>query len=263
MGASGGFDEAAAIAEFRAARGRGEHFPRAWFDRLSLDQAYRIQLGLIARRAAEEGEGARQVGWKVGLTAKPIQQQFGFHEPVFGCLLAEGRIDSGHVFPPGSLVAPGFETELCLVLGAPLSGPVDAAAARAAIAAVHPALEIIETRGDFTAQIAVAIADNAQQKAFVLGPGVPFDAAATRLDRVEARVAVNGAEVARGRGEAVLGDPVNSLVWLSGKLAQYGRALRAGDYVMSGSFVRQFPLAGGDRVEAVFEGIGAVRAAMG
>jgi 2-keto-4-pentenoate hydratase len=63
---------------------------------LSLDDAYRIQLALIARR------GAGRVGWKVGLTAQAIQQQFGVHEPVFGCLLADGRIESGHVFVPMS-----------------------------------------------------------------------------------------------------------------------------------------------------------------
>ena len=63
-----------AVEEFWAARGRGEHFPASYFDRLSLDEAYRIQLALIERRCAE---GERQIGWKVGLTSKAIQQQFG------------------------------------------------------------------------------------------------------------------------------------------------------------------------------------------
>jgi 2-keto-4-pentenoate hydratase len=54
---------AAAVDEFAAARARGEYFPLAWFDRLSLDDAYRLQLALIGRR------GAQRVGWKVGLTS--------------------------------------------------------------------------------------------------------------------------------------------------------------------------------------------------
>ena len=70
---------------------------------LSLDQAYRIQLGLVARRCSA---GERQLGWKVGLTAEPIQQQFGFHEPVFGCVLDSKP--SGHVFGPDDLINPGF-----------------------------------------------------------------------------------------------------------------------------------------------------------
>jgi 2-keto-4-pentenoate hydratase len=71
-------------------------------------------------------------------------------------------------------------------------------------------------------------------------------------------VSINGVEVATGRGDAVLGHPFNSIVWLAGKLAEFGERLRAGDYIMSGSFTRQFPLNRGDRVECAFAGIGTV-----
>ncbi|MBV8118721.1 MAG: hypothetical protein JO081_02130, partial [Alphaproteobacteria bacterium] len=131
------FDEEAAIDSFWRARQRGDYFPVAWFDRLSLDQAYRIQLGLVARRYRDAGE--RQIGWKVGLTAEPIQQQFGFHEPVFGCVL--DRKPSGHVFGPDELINPGFENELCFKVDRPLAGEIALAEARGAIELVYPALE--------------------------------------------------------------------------------------------------------------------------
>ena len=249
------FDEQAAIDEFWAARTRGEYFPTQWFDRLTLDEAYRIQLGMIARRIAA---GERQIGWKVGLTAEPIQQQFGFHEPVFGCILDSKP--SGHVFGRDELIRPGFESELCLRVGQTLSGEVDMATVRRAIDAVYPALEIIETRGDFTAQIALAMADNAQQKTVVLGDPVPLGALA--LDAVAATVQINGETVATGRGDAVLGNPLNSVIWLARKLQQFGRAIQPGEIIMSGSFTRQFPIAPGDRVQVEFIGVGAVQAAM-
>jgi 2-keto-4-pentenoate hydratase len=250
---------AAAAAEFDAARARGEHFPAAWADRLSLDDAYRI---LLARVAGWRSAGTRRIGWKVGLTAAAIQQQFGVHEPVFGCLLAEGKRASGASFRHAELIAPGFENELCLILGRDLSPTVTRDEVAGAIASVHPAFEIIETRGDFTRQLALAIADNAQQHAFVIGDGVP-PATLPELGAVSVRVAINGAEAATGRGEAVLGHPYNSVVWLAAKLAQFGEAVRAGDYVMSGSFTRQFPLARGDRISADFAGIGLVTASFG
>ncbi|MSO77147.1 MAG: 2-keto-4-pentenoate hydratase [Alphaproteobacteria bacterium] len=250
------FDAAAAIDEFWQARSRGEYFPRAWFDRLSLDQAYRIQLGLIDRRVAR---GERQIGWKVGLTAKPIQEQFGFHEPVFGCILES--VASGTPLKASALIQPGFESELCLRMGATLAGRISMTAARAAVAGVHPALEIIETRGDLSAQIAVAMADNAQQKTVVLGDAVPL--ADKRLDQVACRVDMNGATVVEGTGAAVLGDPLNSVVWLAGKLAEFGRSIRAGDIIMTGSFVRQFPLTGGDQVRVEFAGVGVVETRVG
>lgn len=245
------FDATAVVEEFWQARTRREYFPRAWFDRLTLDEAYQVQLGLIDRRVAA---GESHIGWKVGLTAKPIQEQFGFHEPVFGCILES--VPSGTTLRSADLIAPGFESELCLRMGQGLPGTVAMAQARAAVDGVHPALEIIETRGDLSAQIALAMADNAQQKTVVLGEPVPL--ADKRLDEIVCRVEQNGKTVAEGTGAAVLGDPLNSVVWLAGKLAQFGRAIRAGDIIMTGSFVRQFPLAAGDAVRVAFAGVGNV-----
>ena len=168
---------------------------------LTLDEAYRIQLALIDRRVAA---GERQIGWKVGLTAKPIQEQFGFHEPVFACILETQP--SGHVFGATELINPGFETELCVRLGRGLEGPVSPEQVRAAVDVIHPSFEIIETRGDLVKQIALALADNGQQRSVVVGTPVQL-APTMELDQVEARVQLNGNEVATGLGSAVLGNP--------------------------------------------------------
>lgn len=242
------------IEAFWQARQQGVYFPPAYFGKLTIDQAYAIQLGLIDRRVAA---GERQIGWKVGLTASAIQQQFGFHEPVFGCVLDSKP--SGHVFAPGDLIAPGFENELCMRLRIDLAGTVSLDQARAAIDAVYPSLEIIETRGPFTEEIALALADNAQQKTVILAAPAPLP---PDLTVIEARVSINGETVATGTGDAVLGNPLNSIVWLSAKLGAHGRALKAGDIVMTGSFTRQFPIVAGDRIETVFSGLGPVRTAM-
>jgi len=250
-----GREFAATVAEFEAARQRGEYFPKAWFDRLSLDDAYRLQLALIRRR------GTQRVGWKVGLTSTAIQQQFRVHEPVFGCLLADGKLESGHAFRRGELIEPGFENELCIVMGRDLIPGATREDIAASIARIHPAFEIIETRGDLTSQLALALADNAQQKAFVLGPPIERQKV-PELDRAVVSVRINGAGVATADGSAVLGHPYNSLAWLAQKLAQFGEGVRAGDYIMSGSFTRQFPLKQGDRIEATFAGIGTVTASV-
>jgi len=240
-----------AVEDFWTARARGEFFPQAYVDRLTLDEAYRIQLALIDRRVAA---GERQLGWKVGLTAKAIQQQFGFHEPVFACILETQP--SGHAFGATELIHPGFETELCVRLGRGLEGSVSLEQVRAAVDVIYPSFEIIETRGDMK-QIALAMADNGQQRSVVVGAPVRL-ALTTALDQVEARVQLNGNEVATGLGSAVLGNPLNSIQWLAEKLGQHGRQLRPGDIVMTGSFVRQFPLQAGDIAVAEFSGIGRV-----
>ncbi|MBV9433057.1 MAG: fumarylacetoacetate hydrolase family protein [Hyphomicrobiales bacterium] len=249
-----------AVDEFEAARERGEYFPNAWADRLSIDDAYRIQLGLIRRRCAKTRQ--RRIGWKVGLTARAIQQQFGFDEPVFGCLLERGKVESGHRFTYADLIRPGFENELCVELSRDVSPGASFADVASAVSAIHPALEIIETRGDFVGQIALALADNAQQFAFVLGPPVRV-AKAGELSKRVAHVRLNDVEIDEGRGDAVLGHPFNSVSWLATKLAEFGEKLRAGEFIMTGSFTRQFPISAGDRVETEFEGIGKVSTSFG
>ena len=129
-----------------------------------MDDAYRIQLALIDRRV---GAGERHIGWKVGLTAKAIQEQFSFHEPLFACILETQP--TGHVFGATELIHPGFETELCVRLGRGLEGKVTVEQVRAAVDVIHPSFEIIETRGDPVNQMELVVADNGQQRSVVIG----------------------------------------------------------------------------------------------
>jgi 2-keto-4-pentenoate hydratase len=64
----------------------GIDYPAELRGKLSFDDAYLIQLGLLARY---EQAGDEQVGWKVGLTAKAMQAQIGIPEPVFPRLLQQ------------------------------------------------------------------------------------------------------------------------------------------------------------------------------
>jgi 2-keto-4-pentenoate hydratase len=235
---------------------QGQHHPAAWRGRLSMADAYRVQLGVLDRLVAG---GERHAGWKVGLTARAMQEQQGVFEPVLGFLLESGHRESGVTLRFDDLIRPGFENELCITMGHSLRGPgVTPEAARAAIAEVAPALEIVERRGDFTGDLPLALADNAQQKAFVTGPARilgSLDLATVTVD-----VSVNGGHQERAAGAAVLDDPVASIAWLANKLAELGRSLDKGVRVMSGSFTRQYLIARGDRVEARFEPLGAVTA---
>jgi 2-keto-4-pentenoate hydratase len=108
------------------------------------------------------------------------------------------------------LIKPGFETELCMRFAHPLQGAVTPQQVMDALEGIHSSFEIIETRGDLTRHIALALADNAQQHSVILGPLMRPDAS-MRLDQVVARVMLNGNEIVVGTGEAVLGNPLNSL----------------------------------------------------
>ncbi|HEX2501669.1 MAG TPA: fumarylacetoacetate hydrolase family protein [Methylomirabilota bacterium] len=237
---------------------RRSYFPKEWQGRLTIEQAYRVQLGILDRWVAR---GERLAGWKVGLTAPVIQKQFGMPEPVMGFLLESGHRESGAAFRHAELIAPGFENELCLTVGTRLEGAaVTRAQARAAITAVQPAFEIIEGRGDFRADLPLALCDNSQQRAFVTGPASPLPPGWEPADTT-VEVLVNGRSIDRAVGSEDTGHPVGALVWLAKKLSEFGRRIEPGHRIMSGSFTKQYPIARGDRLETRFTLLGAVRAA--
>ena len=238
-------------------RQRGVYYPDEWRGKLTADQAYRIQLGILRRYLAA---GERQAGWKVGLTARAIQAQVGIHEPVFGFLLASGAAPSGATFRFGELIRPAFENELCLTIGRALEGPgITEGMVRTAVSTVAPALEIVERRGDAAADLPVSLADNCQQRAFVVGTPRPLtegvDLVAATVD-----VYVNGEFRERASGAEVMGNPLASVAWLANRLAGFGFRIEAGMQVMSGSFTRQYALEPDDEIEARFEPFGSVTA---
>lgn len=254
-----GFDARAIAATLWAEWHKGRHMPPEWMGKLSLDEAYQVQLALLDRF---EAAGERQAGWKVGLTAAAMRAQWNIHEPCFGFLLRSGHKPSGTAFRFPGIIAPGFENELCLRIGTRLQGPcVTLDQAIAAVSHAAPALEIVEKRGPFSDDIALAMADNAQQYAFVTGAEVPLVPANRDLAASTVQVDINGTVIDRAAGAEVMGGGgFLSVQWLANKLAEFGRALEPGMLVMSGSFTKQYPIARGDRIESRFTPFGSVSA---
>lgn len=239
-----------------AAQRGGTEFPSELSAIMNMDDAYAVQFALLELR---QQSGEKPVGWKVGLTAKAMQQQQGMHEPVLGHLMQAGHLQSPAELAFDGMVEPGFENELCLRIKSELSGPdISFDAAAAAIDAVAPAIEIIEKRGLRKDGLPLAMAGNAQQRAFVTGNFVPYSLHQD-LAAVSVTVTVNGDVKETAFGAEVLGNPINSVVWLAAKLTEFGLQLHPGDLIMSGSFTKQYDFAKGDQVAVEFSDFGSAK----
>lgn len=223
---------------------------------LGVADAYAIAQRTVTSRLAA---GARLMGHKVGLTSFAMQEALGVSEPDFGSLLDDMLLSDGATTALGRWIQPRIEPEIAFLLDRPLVGPaVTAGDVRVATRAVAPALEIIDSRvTDWRITLVDTVADNASSAAFVVGPWVPIEAAPD-LRGVEGVLEVNGVDVERGMGSAVLGNPAEAVAWLVNTLAALGQSVAAGAIVMPGSMTRAVTLAAGDRVRARFAGIGAV-----
>ena len=219
--------------------------------------SYEIQLTNIRQRVAE---GARVVGHKVGLSSKAMQQMMGVDEPDYGHLLDEMEVFEDKPVQAGRYLYPRVEVEVGFVLAEDLPGAEctedDVLAATAAFA---PAIELIDTRiTNWKIKLCDTIADNASSAGFVLGAErvAPKDVDIKKIDAVLTR---NGEVVAKGRSDAVLGNPVTAVAWLARKVESFGVRLRKGDIVLPGSCTRAIDARPGDQFVAEFDGLGSVR----
>ncbi len=218
--------------------------------------AYEIQLINIRRRVAE---GARVVGHKVGLSSEAMQKMMNVDEPDYGHLLDDMEVFEDRRVEAGRYLYPRVEVEVGFILADDLPGAActerDALAATAAFA---PAIELIDTRiKDWKIQLCDTIADNASSAGWVLGEArvSPKDIDIKGIDAVLTR---NGEVVAKGRSDAVLGNPVTAVAWLARKVEGFGVRLKGGDIVLPGSCTKAFDATPGDDFVADFAGLGSV-----
>ncbi|KUI10708.1 2-keto-4-pentenoate hydratase [Mycobacterium lehmannii] len=218
--------------------------------------AYEIQLINIRQRVAE---GAKVIGHKVGLSSKAMQQMMNVDEPDYGHLLDEMAVHEDTPVKSADYLYPRVEVEVGFILADDLPGEGctedDVLAATAAFA---PAIELIDTRiTDWKIKLCDTIADNASSAGWVLGENrvSPKDIDITAIDAVLTR---NGEVVAKGRSDAVLGNPVTAVAWLARKVDSFGVRLKAGDIVLPGSCTKAFDATPGADYVADFAGLGSV-----
>ncbi|MEM6897104.1 MAG: 2-oxo-hept-4-ene-1,7-dioate hydratase [Pseudomonadota bacterium] len=228
---------------------------------IGMDDAYAIQTRLAAAKLAA---GRRIVGWKIGLTSKAMQDALGIDIPDSGILFDNMDFADSSIVPAGRFIAPRVEAEIAFVMKAPLSGFVSRADVLAATDYVCPAIEILDTRitrrdpqTGRTRSVFDTISDNAANGGFVLGPQ-QHDPDDVDLRWVGAITSRNGVVEETGLGAGVLNDPVESVVWLARRMAQYGQAIAPGHVVLSGSFIRPLECPPGTDIHADYGPFGAV-----
>lgn len=228
------------------------------FPDLTVEDAYRVQEALVARHLAS---GRRIVGRKIGLTSKALQQQVGIDQPDFGVLFDSHVFENRARFSmtERKMVFPRIEAELGFILSRDLTGPgLTAATVLAATQAVFPSFEIVDSRvRDWKIRLADTIADNSSSWGLVLGDRL-VDPRVLDLSTVGMVLEKDGDVLLTGAGAAVYDHPARAVAWLGNKLAEFGVPLKAGDYILSGSFTSVLDITPGSYRARFGDGLGSV-----
>jgi 2-keto-4-pentenoate hydratase len=220
--------------------------------------------GAAAQRALARQTGAEPPGgFKIGATARRMQEYLGLSGPAAGFMAAGGIHANGATLRFGDFVHPGVECELAVRLAHPLPpGPCTMEQAAEAVGDLFAAIEIVENRYGDLAELGTPtlIADQMFHAAAVVGESAGTDWRALDVAALPGRITVDGHVRGEGVGADLLGHPLNSLAWLAASsVAAAFDGLQAGQVVLLGSVTPPIWLTGPANVTVEFPPLPAVQ----
>lgn len=193
---------------------------------------------LIQKTFGEEWE-LPVVGYKIGCTARDQQRMLKVKEPFYARLFAPFVKDSPAQFSAGAFHQLGLESEFAFRLRRaikPRANPYTREEVTRAVATMHPAIEIVDTRLDnwLTRGGPSIVADNGANGALIVGEAVK-DWRKLDLAKTMVVLTIDGERVGAGMGGRVLGHPLEALTWLVNKLSATGITIEADQIVTTGT----------------------------
>ena len=242
------------VADWQAKRPAGPVAPG-----MDMADAYCAQDLFVERLKPALGEA---VGYKAGLTAKPVQERFGASEPARGVLLEKMLLKDGANVPAQFGARPVWEADMLLVVkDEGINAATTPEEAARHVAAMRPFIELpdLVVAQDVKLDAPLLTAINVGARAGVMGPETPLPPTAETVRALETMRIVatdaGGAVLAENSGAATLGSPLNVVLWLARNLKASGRSLKAGDLVSVGSFSPLAPPKPGQAVTVRYEGL--------
>jgi 2-keto-4-pentenoate hydratase len=212
----------------------------------TLEEAYYIQDRMSL---AYEAIG----GWKVGASDPSAT-------PAFAPMPAMWMSCSGCEMRGVMHRYRGVEAEIAFKMGAdlpPREKPYTREEVIAAIASMHPAIEVLESALVDPAQATklTTVADLAMHGGFVYGDAVP-NWQSIDFAKESVTLAVDGAVRVERTGSNTAGDLMRLLPWLANEGASRTEGLRTGDWITTGSWTGNMQANAGAAVDARFSTAG-------
>ena len=194
-----------------------------------------MQAQLAVRRKLLDA-GDQPLGWKVGFGAPAMLQLLNISAPLVGFLTRNARVQSGGSVSFAGWSKPVLEPEIAVHIGRDVPADADGETAKAAIAGISPAIEIVDLTAPPQDPERI-LSDNIYQRHVVLGGAGPARAGAAAAG-LTCRIIRRGAEAARTTDpKANTGEWIGIVRHVADVLAAFGERLRAGEIIITGSVV--------------------------
>jgi len=205
-----------------------------------------------------QGELGPVVGYKAGLTSQAAQQTFGVTEPVRGVLLQGMFLPDGAEIDAGFGARARFEADMIVVVGSEeINGATSPGEVLEHISELIPFIELpdLALAQDQPLDGPGLTAINVAARRGVLGAPFPITVSeeflAALAEMTVRLVDQDGNELVSVKGDAILGHPLNSVLWLR----QNGVTFKVGDRISLGSFGPLLVPESGRRVRLEYGGL--------
>jgi len=226
---------------------------------LTLEEAKDIQTKFIESLKPSLGEN---VGYKAGLTSKASQTKFNVNHPLRGELLKEMLLSNNAVVSPDFGAIPMIEGDLMVRVG---SEKINTATTHeevlAALDAVIPFIELPDLiyGENVTLNAPNLLAINVGARLGVMGEPITVEATSEWLEKLGKIQLImldeSGNKLAVGESNALLGHPLNVVLWLRDSLKAEGKFLKKGDLLSLGTITPLMPVTPGATIRAQYLGI--------
>jgi 2-keto-4-pentenoate hydratase len=211
----------------------------------------------------EQQSAAHLWGWKIAATSVAGQKHIGVSGPLAGRYIAERVVRSGETIPFGRNHMKVAEVEFAFRMGAdlpPRQMIYSEAEVFAAVASLHPAIEIPDSRYDrfeLVGEFAL-IADNACAHWLAIGEAAHESWRDIDLAEFAPTGRIAGKGEWPGKGSNVLGSPRHAMTWIANELSELGIGLKSGQTVTTGTCVVPMPISAHDHIEGDFGELGKI-----
>lgn len=224
----------------------------------NLDDAYVIQKLSIEERLKR---GEKRVGYKLGFTSKAKMEQMGVHDVIWGQLTDSMHIENGGVLDFSKFIHPRAEPEIAFRVSKKIDTALTMDNVGEYFDGVAGAIEIIDSRYEkFKFSLEDVVADNCSSSAYVVGKW--FDPK-TSINDLSITLNINDETRKEGNSNAILGNPIESLLEMSKMSLKYGEAIEVGSLILAGAATSAEYLKSGDVIQAVFKTLGSVNLTVG
>jgi 2-keto-4-pentenoate hydratase len=225
---------------------------------LTMEGAFCGRRKFVAGLMATQGA---VVGYKAGLTTAAVQQRFGVNQPIRGTLLARMMLKDGAELPARFGARPFAEPDLVVEVGSPAIH--DAKTPQEVLQHLRAVIPFIELPDLLVADVSkvggpTIAANNVGARYGVLGTPIPARTDAAFADALKTMTVratdAEGRLLSSAPGAAILGDPLNAVIWLAADLKKDGITLKPGDLLSLGAF-GNLQVAPGQTIRVVYDGL--------